>query len=84
MWGKTFDRGVHNSFSPYLTPANPMWGCFVFLLLLLALFVGNVLKAFFNSSQSDNSNIKIIPLSQEDIDNSRRLLRYATSILAFL
>lgn len=63
---------------------NPMWGCFVFLLLLLALFVGNVLKAFFNSSQSDNSNIKIIPLSQEDIDNSRRLLRYATSILAFL
>ncbi len=63
---------------------NPMWGCFVFLLLLLAFFIGNVLKAFFTSSQSADSNTKIISLSYEDIDNSRRLLRYATAILAFL
>lgn len=25
---------------------NPMWGCFAFLLLLLAFFVGNIVKTF--------------------------------------
>lgn len=63
---------------------NPMWGCFAFVLLLLAFFVGNIVKTFFTNFQIVNNNINIIPLSQEEIDNSRRLLRYATSILAFL
>lgn len=63
---------------------NPMWGCFGFLLLCLVYLVGNVLKGFFAPPKRADSNTKIIPLSQEDIDNSRRLLRYATAILALL
>ena len=63
---------------------NPMWGCFSFLLLCLVYLVGNILKGFFAPPKRADSNAKIIPLSQEDIGNSRRLLRYATAILALL
>ena len=63
---------------------KPIWGFVIVLILLLSVFVGSILKAFCQKKDTNNTLNNIKLLDQKTIDNSQKLLRYATSVLAFL
>ena len=68
---------------------NTFWGFISIVLLALTISVGNILKAFFNKNINEDINYKldkeaIRTPNNEDVKNSKKLLRYATAILAFL
>ncbi len=64
---------------------NPVVGLWTMALLVSALFVGSVLKKYFERpSQTDNNRDFVSPLTRKQYEGSQKLLRYATAILSFL
>ena len=67
-----------------ITLWKPFIGFFVTLLLLMTIIVGSVLKAYSQTEETkfDSKDIKV--LAEEEVNNSQKLLRYATAVLSFL
>ena len=67
-----------------ITLWKPFIGFFVTLLLFMTIIVGSVLKAYSQTEETkfDSKDIKV--LAEEEVNNSQKLLRYATAVLSFL
>ena len=70
----------------FLLVTWPLIGLWTLLALILFVTVGGVLQAKLGHAGQEDIDEKdlIRPLSERDLDNSQRLLRYATAVLAFL
>ena len=70
----------------FLLVTWPLIGLWTLLGLILFVTVGSVLQAKLGHAGKEDIDKKdlIRPLSERDLNNSQRLLRYATAVLAFL